>query len=304
MSALSGWRLTPWSSCCCAADAPRSKSAVDANYPRQGQQCASIFAKGLELNVLSHDDEDAGREVQELQESLPTGVLRRQLLHAVRQDDAPSVLQYIADGAMVPEMAEALRLAAHRGCDSVVRELVAVGLSANGACPNSGLTPLQCAAAGGHLTVCELLLEAQADAETESNTGMTALKLARKIGSAEVEELLERHTALELALRAEGNSVMLQRCPQVVPRVSAMMSKAALSVVGCVKESPESVRAPRATSVQEPIAVSQPIYLESDGTVQLVTGCCHQDVEVTYFQWQHVHAFQLTVIEVHRCCGS
>merc|ERR1711982_183096 len=50
----------------------------------------------------------------------PDTPLRKQLLAAVRQDDAPGVLQFVADGANVIDMGEALRLAAHRGSASVV----------------------------------------------------------------------------------------------------------------------------------------------------------------------------------------
>merc|ERR1719446_1925895 len=70
---------------------------------------------------------------------------RTQLLTAARQDDASSVLQHVADGAEVADLSEALRLAAQRGSASVVRELVAVGLSVNDCCPHAGFSPLQLA---------------------------------------------------------------------------------------------------------------------------------------------------------------
>merc|ERR1719210_1852713 len=83
---------------------------------------------------------------------------------AARQDDAPAMLQLVADGADLTDVSEALRLAAYRGSASVVRELVAVGLSVNVGDPHTGFAPLQLAAATGHLAVCELLLDALADA--------------------------------------------------------------------------------------------------------------------------------------------
>merc|ERR1719210_1075245 len=79
---------------------------------------------------------------------------------AARQDDAPAMLQLVADGADLTDVAEALRLAAFRGSAAVVRELVAVGLGVNAKCPDTGMTPLQLAAGSGHPVVCELLLDA------------------------------------------------------------------------------------------------------------------------------------------------
>jgi len=155
--------------------------------------------------------------------------LRVKLLGATRRDDAPTVLQFVADGADIATTGEALRLAAQWGCASVVRELVAVGLSVNDGCPRTGFTPLQLAAASGNLTVCELLLDALADVH-KSRGGSTALSLARKMGNMEVEEVLERHVASLVGgddVEGEEASQMSRRA-HVLPRVSPELSEAVL----------------------------------------------------------------------------
>ena len=58
----------------------------------------------------------------------------------------------------------------------------------------TGYTPLHLAAAGGHVVVCALLLDALADVHKQVD-GITALSLARKMGNMEVEEVIERHVA-------------------------------------------------------------------------------------------------------------
>lgn len=196
--------------------------------------------QGVFLRQLHITNADQGMEAEE--ESLdqtkrdqrrPHDSLRVQLLTATRQDDAPGVLQYVADGADISDMAEALRLASQRGSASVVRELVAVGLSVNDGCPHSGFTPLQLAAASGHLTVCELLLDALADVH-KSIGGATALNLARKMGNMEVEEVLERHVAsLVMEDQGEGGEDASQwsRRAHVLPRVSPVLSEAVLQAL-------------------------------------------------------------------------
>eukprot|EP00913_Durusdinium_trenchii_P007885 g7397.t3 len=127
------------------------------------------------------------------------------------------------------ERQRALRLAAGRGSASVVRELVAVGLSVNDGCRGTGYTPLHLAAAGGHVVVCELLLDALADVHKQVD-GITALSLARKMGNMEVEEVIERHVAT-LLMHDQGNvadEAAQYRRAHVLPRVSAMLSEAVL----------------------------------------------------------------------------
>jgi len=157
---------------------------------------------------------------------------RIQLLNAVKQDDAPRVLTFVADGTSFDVMGEALRLAAYRGSASVVRELVAAGLSVNVGDPHTGFAPLQLASATGHLAVCELLLDALADAQ-RSVDGATATILAKKMGHTDVEDVLERHMAALLLEEHGGNglaTINLQHS-HVLPRVSPVLSQAMLQAM-------------------------------------------------------------------------
>jgi len=186
--------------------------------------------------------------------------VRKQLLTAVRQDDAPGVLQHVADGADVVDMGEALRLAAHRGSAAVVRELVAVGICVNEGCPHTGFTPVQLAAASGHIVVCELLLDALADVHRPVG-GATALSLARKMGNSEVEEVIERHVASLLQQdQGDGPDEAAQyRRAHVLPRVSPLLSEAVLQALPAPParqhEQPSGAPVPRA---EEPAAAAQP----------------------------------------------
>eukprot|EP00927_Polykrikos_kofoidii_P064379 TRINITY_DN5955_c0_g2_i1.p1 TRINITY_DN5955_c0_g2~~TRINITY_DN5955_c0_g2_i1.p1 ORF type:complete len:466 (+),score=69.96 TRINITY_DN5955_c0_g2_i1:141-1538(+) len=163
--------------------------------------------------------------------------LQPQLLMAVKRDDGPGVLQYVADGTDFADMSEALRFAAHRGSTSVVRELVAVGLTVNDSCPSTGYTPLQLAATSGHLLVCELLLDALADVHQRigGEKGPTALSLARKMGNPEVEEVIEQHIARQLVMEQGVTSDMPESPSQtrlhVLPRVSHGLSEVMLKNV-------------------------------------------------------------------------
>lgn len=179
--------------------------------------------------------------------------VRKHLLTAVRQDDAPGVLQMVADGADIVDMGEALRLASHRGAASVVRELVAVGICINDGCPHTGFTPLQLAAASGHIVVCELLLDALADVHRPVG-GATALSLARKMGNVEVEEVIERHVAA-LLCQDQGKNAdedAQYRRAHVLPRVSPLLSEAVL----------QALPAPPQQSESHEIAEERPSLLE------------------------------------------
>lgn len=160
---------------------------------------------------------------------------RRTLLRAARQDDAPAMLQLVADGSDLTDVSEALRLAAFRGSASVVRELVAVGIGVNEACPDTGMTSLHLAAGSGHILVCELLLDAMAD---PCARGTPAINLARKKGHVEVEEVIERHVAaMLLAGKGEDPEDGGQyKRAHVLPRVSPVLSEAVMQALPALPE--------------------------------------------------------------------
>lgn len=209
------------------------------DLPLQGLQCTATEDE-------AEFDFDVSLSTSIRPRTKAAAAVRRQLLKAARQDDAPAMLQLVADGADLGDVGEVLRLAAYRGSSAVVRELVAVGLGVNEACPDTGLTSLQLAAGGGHILVCELLLDAMAD---PCAPGPPALSLAKKKGHTEVEEVIERHTAARL-LAGRGGEEPYSRA-HVLPRVSPVLSEAvmmALSVAPLLLEEPDAA-AGRPTAV-------------------------------------------------------
>lgn len=219
-------------SACCTDTENTLPGVYDMVNPQRPQQ--TFFNAGGPCSTVE-DERDAQEEaaleqVSRLAARGSDNSLRMQLLTATRQDDAAAVLQYVADGADIADMAEALRLAAQRGSASVVRELIAVGLTVNDSCPHSGFTPLQLASASGHLTVCELLLDALADVH-RSIAGATAITLAHKMGNTEVEEVLERHLASLVREEGEGGEDPVSRRAHVLPRVSPVLSEAILQAL-------------------------------------------------------------------------
>uniref|UniRef100_A0A7S0FA69 Uncharacterized protein n=1 Tax=Pyrodinium bahamense TaxID=73915 RepID=A0A7S0FA69_9DINO len=214
--------------CCCSSN-DDIHAVMDMVTPQQLTQ--GIF-KDFRAVPEAEEEVEMSRDREKRGAAAGDAPLRKRLLTAVRQDDAPGVLQYVADGADVVDMGEALRLAAHRGSAAVVRELVAVGICVNDGCPHTGFTPLQLAAASGHIVVCELLLDALADVHRPIG-GATALSLARKMGNVEVEEVIERHVAsLLLQDQGEGGEEAAQyRRAHVLPRVSPVLSEAVLQAL-------------------------------------------------------------------------
>mmetsp|Transcript_121773 Transcript_121773/g.355831 ORF Transcript_121773/g.355831 Transcript_121773/m.355831 type:complete len:310 (-) Transcript_121773:91-1020(-) len=250
--------------CCCSSN-DDINAVMDMVNPQQLSQGAfkdpkSHSAAGLDPEAEEEVEVALAREKQ----GSPSkeDPLRKQLLMTVRQDDAPGVLQYIADGADIVDMGEALRLAAHRGAASVVRELVAVGISVNEGCPHTGFTPLQLSAASGHVVVCELLLDALADVHRPVG-GATALSLARKMGNAEVEEVIERHVASLLQQDGEGAEDGAQyRRAHVLPRVSPLLSEAVLQALPAPPGSREAQKAAPAEEEppqEEPAEPAEPV---------------------------------------------
>ena len=80
----------------------------------------------------------------------------------------------------------ALMLAALRGQESLVVQLVARGAEVN----HAGWTPLHYAATGGHARIAAFLLGAHADVNAESANGTTPLMMAAMYGNAETVKLL------------------------------------------------------------------------------------------------------------------
>lgn len=231
----------PIKMCCCQNDA--SGGPMDLVNVHQGLGPGGLL-KDIPIHLTCAEDPLAGGqddiEIEfDYDVSLSTSIrprtkvaaiTRRSLLKAARQDDAPSMLQLVADGADLLDVSEALRLAAYRGSASVVRELVAVGLGVNEACPDTGMTSLQLAAGSGHILVCELLLDAMAD---PCARGPPAISLARKKGHVEVEEVIERHVAaMLLAGKGEDPEDGGQyRRAHVLPRVSPVLSEAVMQAL-------------------------------------------------------------------------
>eukprot|EP00928_Gymnodinium_smaydae_P033654 TRINITY_DN24048_c0_g1_i1.p1 TRINITY_DN24048_c0_g1~~TRINITY_DN24048_c0_g1_i1.p1 ORF type:complete len:253 (+),score=57.72 TRINITY_DN24048_c0_g1_i1:70-828(+) len=145
--------------------------------------------------------EEADQVEQQLKRSNEDAVAgaRARLLSAVKAGDAPVVLQLISKEGDLALCHDALRFACHRGSTSVVRELLGIGVSMNCICPKTQLTPIHLAAAAGHATVCEMLLDAQADVEHVVG-GKNVLALLRHSGHADIEEAVIRH----LATNAQG----------------------------------------------------------------------------------------------------
>eukprot|EP00929_Paragymnodinium_shiwhaense_P066361 TRINITY_DN33281_c0_g1_i1.p1 TRINITY_DN33281_c0_g1~~TRINITY_DN33281_c0_g1_i1.p1 ORF type:complete len:368 (+),score=66.46 TRINITY_DN33281_c0_g1_i1:116-1219(+) len=227
--------------CCCSENNAQAYPAGPLGSSPREQAPSTVFCQS---NVLGLDvikpDRDSQWEQEKVDRDLirgslavdGTNPLRLQLLGAVRNDDAPAVLQHVADGADIPLMSEALRYAAHRGSAAVVRELVAVGLCVNDCCPQTGFAPLQLASASGHHIVCEVLLDALADVHKPIN-GTTPLTMARRSGHAEVEEVITRHIT-SLVMSDQGDPTEAQganRRAHVLPRVSPFLSEAVLQAM-------------------------------------------------------------------------
>lgn len=153
--------------------------------------------------------------------------LHRQLTAAVMEDNAPALIELFTDHTGVAEMHKALTLAAGCGSINVVRELVGMGLSVNGQDRDSGYAPLHIAASSGYTDICDILLDALADANCQVN-GSTAVSLAQRMGQAEIKELIEKHLAslsISDALDHHAPGEAANKRNQVLPRISAVLTE-------------------------------------------------------------------------------
>eukprot|EP00930_Biecheleria_cincta_P092712 TRINITY_DN8272_c0_g1_i1.p1 TRINITY_DN8272_c0_g1~~TRINITY_DN8272_c0_g1_i1.p1 ORF type:complete len:340 (+),score=59.54 TRINITY_DN8272_c0_g1_i1:113-1132(+) len=147
------------------------------------------------------------------------------LIAAVREDDPPRVLKLFVDGMGMDDMRKALSLAAKYGSVNVTRELVGIGCSAQFVDSTYNVTPLHLAACGGHPDICDILLDALADANCECD-GLTALSYARRLGNVEVQEVIEKHIAHPPHSETPRESSNKRHL--VLPRVSALLTEAVL----------------------------------------------------------------------------
>jgi len=216
---------------CCHSPNEDREYFMDTINPQSLTQ--TMFPRHVQHQVAVEVNPETEEDVEVLAKHTTVAkAVRAQLLTAVRQDDAPRVLTFVADGTSLELMCEALRIAAYRGSASVVRELVSVGLSVNVGDPHTSFAPLQLAAATGHLAVSELLLDALADVQ-RSVDGATAAMLARKMGHLDVEYILEQHVAALLLEEqgGEGTTNTDLQHSHVLPRVSPVLSQAVLEVM-------------------------------------------------------------------------
>jgi len=218
--------------CCCTTSEPNAFAFDMVNPQGTCQEVVKELQLPIALGVT--DEEPPSQEMDVLIAARQwsrrhnTSTLPPKLLQAVKKDDGPAVLQYVADGTDFEEMGEALRLASHRGSAAVVRELVAVGLTVNKLCPHTGFAPVHLAASCGHLLVCELLLDALADVQQRvggQENAPTAMSIARKMGNLEIEEVMEQHLARQLLeQQGELGDLLESTRLHVLPRVSHGLS--------------------------------------------------------------------------------
>jgi len=169
-----------------------------------------------QLKLISTDETS-------VEEDLKRQKLHRQLTAAVVEDNAPALIELFSEQIGVSEMHKALALAAGCGSISVVRELVGMGLNVNARDYESGYAPLHIAACGGYLDICDILLDALADANCEVK-GATAISLAQRTGHTEIKELIEKHLAALTPTGSDAGEVVTKR-NQVLPRISALLTE-------------------------------------------------------------------------------
>jgi ankyrin repeat protein len=131
----------------------------------------------------------------------------------------PSVAAaYSADGFT------ALHFASYYGAASAVRALLDAGASTAAVTKNFlENMPLHAAAAGGHLSIMELLLERGADANARQHGGFTAMHTAAQHGSRAMVELLLRYGADPAAATDDGETPAARARSQGNSAVAALL---------------------------------------------------------------------------------
>eukprot|EP00930_Biecheleria_cincta_P056463 TRINITY_DN4257_c0_g1_i4.p1 TRINITY_DN4257_c0_g1~~TRINITY_DN4257_c0_g1_i4.p1 ORF type:complete len:262 (+),score=57.98 TRINITY_DN4257_c0_g1_i4:36-821(+) len=165
-----------------------------------------------------------GTEETSVEEDLKRQQLHRQLTAAVMDDNAVALIELFSEQIAVSEMHKALALASGCGSINVVRELVGMGLSVNARDHVSGYSPLHMAACGGYIDICDILLDALADANCQLK-GITPVCLAQKTGNTEIKELMEKHLAALAPEGHESGETAANKRNQVLPRISAVLTE-------------------------------------------------------------------------------
>ncbi|XP_050993076.1 transient receptor potential cation channel, subfamily N, member 1 isoform X2 [Labeo rohita] len=104
------------------------------------------------------------------------------------------------------EGATCTHIAAAKGSVAVIKELLLFNQRGAGTLNNkaNGLCPLHLAAAGGHMEVVKVLLEAGASVTEEDAEGMTAIHLAAKNGHTHILEVLKGSVSLKIQSSKTG----------------------------------------------------------------------------------------------------
>jgi hypothetical protein len=162
------------------------------------------------------------------------GMRRQRFILAVRDDDAPRALGCVADGANTEDVADALRVASHRGALTVVRELLALGVKCNIGCHRRGLLPIHLATAAGHHQVCELLLDSAADARAMNLAGESAQSMSSRCGHEEIVTAIARNVDDQLLLQDRDTGAGYRSIgPQytLIPRAPQYLAEAILDAL-------------------------------------------------------------------------
>lgn len=164
----------------------------------------------------------------------------RELVSAACGDNAALVLEVFSkETVQIAKMQQALSLACGHGSVNVVRELVSIGLDVNCSGDTSGMKPLHLAACGGHVAICEFLLDALADPTCQIE-GRTAVDFARTLGHDDTVQAIEKHVGslLKLAPNDAGpaNKSSMPVLPRVSPIITQKILKSKLTKVASIEK--------------------------------------------------------------------